>query len=141
MKTAAALSTLTALLLTGCLVGPDGRFVPPDPIGRAIFGVRDYDDQYVEEDVYYDDDDGYYEEDEIYVTSLPPRPRYEQRPAYPPRGYRDPVYIDGYYDYGNAGWAWRPGRYVERPRSGVQWVHGSVYTRNGSRYYRRGYWR
>ncbi|MGC1479985.1 MAG: hypothetical protein WA771_05755 [Chthoniobacterales bacterium] len=134
MKIATCLAAFSALFVTGCLVGPDGRFVPPDPIGRAIFGVRDT------QEVYYDDD-RYYEEDEIYVTSAPPRPRYERRPAYAPSSYRDPVYIDGYYDYGNTGWFWRPGRYVERPRANVRWVQGSVYTRGGSRYYRRGYWR
>jgi hypothetical protein len=136
MKTLVSTLGLAALLvLTGCV---NGRFVPPDPIGRAIFGGPDrYNDDYYEDDY----DDGYYEEDEIYVTSAPPRPRYEVRPQYAPAGYRDPVYIDGYYDYGNSGWYWNRGRYVERPRPGARYYRSQVYTRNGSRFYRRGYWR
>ncbi len=134
MKTSsfAALAVAALVTLTGCV---NGRFVPPDPIGRAIFGGPDRYDDY--DDEYYDD----YEGDEIYVTSAPPRPRYEVRPQYAPAGFRDPVYVDGHYDYGRSGWYWNQGRYVERPRPGVRYYQGQVYNRGGSRYYRRGYWR
>lgn len=67
-----ALATL--LVLTGCV---NGRFVPPDPIGRAIFGPREdpYDDRYDRRTYYEDDryDDRY---DGRRYVAPPPRSRY-----------------------------------------------------------------
>ncbi len=127
-------ATLAAITLTGC-VNERGQFTPADPIGRAIFGAIRNDPGY-SDDYYYE----YNEPREVVVTSPRPRAIYETRPSVP-SGYRDPVYVPGSYAYSNNRWAWQRGRYVNRPRSGVNYYQPRYYTRGGRSYYRGGYWR
>lgn len=122
----AVLAALTTSLLTaGCI----GGFVPPDPIGRALFRAFD------------NSTDGvFYEPREAMVYHPMPAPRWERRP-YRPDGFRDPVFIDGHWAWTGADWAWNPGRWVERPRPGYRWVRPD-YVRYGDGWrWRSGYWR
>jgi len=115
---------VAATLLVGCTNG----FVPPDPIGRALFGA-------VEEI----NDGVLYEPTESVVYEPMPQNRWERRPARPV-GYRDPVYVDGYWTWGGNDWVWVPGEWVERPRPGYRWVEPTaVRTARGWRW-RSGYW-
>ena len=133
MKNLLCLSALAAVtLLPGC-VNRYGQFVPPDPIGRAIFNS-----------IYAAQSDAYYytyQPRTVVVTTAPPRPIYERRVTVVPAGFRDPVWIGGHYAWAGSNWGWRRGCYVDRPRPGLNWYGGGYYARGGRGYYRSGYWR
>jgi WXXGXW repeat (2 copies) len=120
------LTAFALALLSGC-VDQYGRVVPPDPIGRAIVNALD-------------PAVPVYETRQYAVTSDIPPVRYERRPVAPVT-YADPVWVDGYWGWGERDWVWVPGRWVQRPRPNMVWRDGRYYTRvDGRRYWNSGYW-
>jgi len=128
MKTRIPLLLTLFTLLVSFLAGCAGGFVPPDPIGRAIFGgVRNITRDFI------------YEPTESIVYRPRPALRREVRPRRP-LDYRDPVWIDGRWAWSGRDWIWRPGQWVDRPRSGYRWVEPQ-YVRHGNAWrWRSGYW-
>lgn len=76
----------------------------------------------------------------VVVTQPMPRMRTERRVRVPARGYADPVWVPGHYDWRGSRWAWRSGRYVDRPRPGARWVQPSYNVIGAQSYYQPGYW-
>ncbi len=68
------------------------------------------------------------------ASEAPPRARYERRAGRPQR---DAVWIRGYWDRQDAGWAWVSGRWEQPPNRGSRWINAR-YKREGCPWYRRG---
>jgi hypothetical protein len=117
-KAIAALSA--AGLLGGCAV-----VETPGRIGSAIIDALD-------------PDEPVYESREYVVAADMPRPIVERRLVAP--RYSDPVWVSGYWGWSGYRWVWIPGRWVNRPRAGAQWVSSRYYVVGGRRYWRSGYW-
>lgn len=127
MKKFLLFSLGAAMGLAGC-TDQYGNFAPPDPIGQALFGkVNPAPPVYTSR--------------QYYVTSEMPAPRYSQRRPPSPRGYADPVWIDGYWAWHRGGWVWAPGRWMERPRPNAHWMNSQYYTTPQGRVWNSGYWR
>ena len=75
----------------------------------------------------------------LYVNEMPPAPRDEvvvgvaPGPTY--------VWIGGYWSRRSSGWAWVPGRWVQRPRVGVVWVPGRWESHPRGHVWVSGHWR
>ena len=74
---------------------------------------------------------------DVSITVAPPElPVYEQPPL-PEPGY---IFMPGYWAYGDAGYYWVPGTWVEPPQPGLLWTPG-YWGWNGGRYlFNTGYW-
>jgi hypothetical protein len=118
-------AVLIALCAAGCVVDEYGRVLPPDPVGQALFNAVDPAPVYGPRD--------------YVVNNDIPAVRYERRTV-APVSYSDPVWVNGYYGWGERDWVWVPGRWVQRPRRDVVWNDPRYYVSDGRRYWRSGYW-
>src|SRR5262249_28867825 len=121
MLRVAAVASLLALPAMGCYVQDTS---PPPQYGQPAPGA------YVEGSVTVGPTDYYY------PTQPEPEPIYETPPPAPAYGY---VWIDGYWNWGPAGWRWWRGHW-ETPREGFVYVQPYYGWQSGRRVYVPAHW-
>jgi hypothetical protein len=76
-----------------------------------------------------------------YVQAAPPAPPYpevvETIPVRPGETY---FWVRGHWAWGHGGYAWIPGRWIERPTPVAVWVPGGWHHQHGGWYWVEGHW-
>ena len=122
---------LAGLVLSGCtIVHHPARTVRVQPASVQVQAQAR--PSYVAS-VYADPNQG----QDIWVDQAPPAPYDEQIGPPPGPGY---VWVDGYWWWDGAQWAWAPGRWQRPPSRGYVWVRSGWVNRGGRYVFYRGGW-